>query len=133
MATKKNRPQNKNLEKGKATQFKAGEEQAKRARQGGIASGKARREKADFKKQCLMWMESVVAKDKNGNPLTGAELMISVAGKEISNGSAKFWELMRDTAGFKPIDKVVVAEVEQDVIDEVEKMVLGDDNTESGG
>ena len=37
--------QNENLKKGKATQFKAGEEQAKIARQGGIASGIAKRKK----------------------------------------------------------------------------------------
>lgn len=96
-------------------------------RKGGIASGKARREKADFKKQCQIWMETEVTRDKQGNPVTGAELMIAVAGKEIKNGSAKFWELMRDTAGFKPVDKVMVSEVDQAVIDEVEKAVLGDD------
>ena len=37
--------QNENLKKGKATQFRAGEEQAKLARKAGIASGKARRQK----------------------------------------------------------------------------------------
>ena len=37
--------QNENLKKGKATQFKTGEEQAKIARQGGIASGIAKRKK----------------------------------------------------------------------------------------
>lgn len=92
---------------------------------GGKASGKARAEKADFKRKCQMWMESVVAHDENGNALTGSDLMIAVAGREIKDGSSRFWELMRDTAGFKPIDKVMVAEVEQDVIDEVEGMVLG--------
>ena len=90
---------------------------------GGVASGKARREKADFKRKCQIWMETEVAKDKNGNPMTGADLMIAVAGKEIKNGSAKFWELVRDTAGFKPVDKVMVAEVDQGVIDEIETMV----------
>lgn len=103
------------------------EEARKNGRAGGIASGKARREKADFKKQCQIWMETEVTRDKQGNPVTGAELMIAVAGKEIKNGSAKFWELMRDTAGFKPVDKVMVSEVDQAVIDEVEKAVLGDD------
>ena len=102
-------------------------EQREMARRGGIASGKARKEKADFKKKCAAWMESEVAKDKNGNPLTGADLMIAVAGKEIKNGSSKFWELMRDTAGFKPVDKVIVAEVEQEVIDEVEAAVFGEE------
>lgn len=37
--------QNENLKKGKATRFRAGEEQAKLARKAGIASGKARRQK----------------------------------------------------------------------------------------
>lgn len=96
-------------------------------RKGGIASGKARKEKADFKKKCQIWMETEVTKDKMGNPVTGADLMIAVAGKEIKNGSAKFWELMRDTAGYKPVDKVMMAEVDPAVIEEVEKAVLEDD------
>lgn len=122
------RKQNENLKKGKATQFKSGEKAVRSGRKGGIASGKAKREKADFKKKCQLWMETEVAKDKNGKPITGADLMIAVAGKEIRDGSAKFWELMRDTAGYKPIDKVMVAEVDQDIIDEVESMVIGEEN-----
>lgn len=93
---------------------------------GGIASGKARREKADFKRKCQIWMdETVVGHDENGKPLTGSELMIAVAARGISEGNTAFWQLMRDTAGYKPVDKVVVAEVEQETIDEVENMVLG--------
>lgn len=95
------------------------------ARKGGINSGKARRDKADFKAKCQIWMETTVAHDEKGNPLTGADLMVAVAGREIKAGSPRFWELMRDTAGFKPVDKVMVAEVEQATIDEVESMVLG--------
>ena len=103
------------------------EEQKEIRKKGGIASGKARREKADLKKQLQVWLESDVAVDKKGNPLTGAELMVQVAAKEMKSGNAKFWELMRDTAGFKPIDKVMVADVEQSVIDEVEAVVLKKD------
>lgn len=99
------------------------EEQRGIARQGGIASGKARREKADLKKQLLLFLESDATTDKHGNPLTGAELMVKVAVKEMTKGNSKYWELIRDTAGFKPVDKVMVAEVEQNVIDEVESMV----------
>ena len=68
-------------------------------------------------------MESDVAKDKDGNPLTGAELMVKVAAKEMRDGNPRFWELIRDTAGFKPIDKIQVAEVDPDVINEVDKIV----------
>lgn len=111
--------------KGKATQFQSGQKAVNAGRKGGIASGKARREKADLKKQIQIFLESEATTDKNGNPLTGAELMVKVAVKEMTNGSPKFWELLRDTAGFKPVDKVVMAEVDQDIIDEVEAMVLG--------
>lgn len=94
-------------------------------RKGGIASGKARREKADLRRQLQVFLESEAIKDKDGEPLTGAELMVKVAVKEMSKGNPKFWELIRDTAGFKPIDKIQVSEIEQSVIDEVEAMVLG--------
>lgn len=102
-------------------------EARRNGKKGGINSGKARREKRDLKKLMELWMETEVAKDKNGEPLTGAELMVAVAAKEMKNGSPKFWELIRDTAGFKPVDKVMVADVDQSVIDEVETAVLGDD------
>lgn len=102
-------------------------EARRNGKKGGINSGKARREKRDLKKLMELWMETEVAKDRNGEPLTGAELMVAVAAKEMKNGSPKFWELIRDTAGFKPVDKVMVADVDQSVIDEVETAVLGDD------
>lgn len=106
---------------------KSTSEARERGRRGGIASGKSRRERADLRKQMQLWLETEVAKDKDGNPLTGAELMANVAAKEMRNGNAKFWELIRDTAGFKPVERVMVSEVEQSVIDEVEKAVLEND------
>lgn len=112
-------------------EYKLSQEEAKR---GGIASGKARREKADLRRQLQVFLESEAVKDKEGEPLTGAELMVKVAVKEMSKGNPKFWELIRDTAGFKPIDKIQVAEIDQSVIDEVEAMVLGADeeNADTG-
>lgn len=100
-------------------------EAAENGRKGGIASGKARREKADLRRQLQVFLESDDYKDKHGNKMTGAELMVKVAVKEMSKGNPKFWELIRDTAGFKPIDKLQVTEIDQQAIDEVEAMVLG--------
>lgn len=100
-------------------------ERRENARKAGIASGKARREKADLRKQLQVFLESDDYKDKHGNKMTGAELMVKVAVKEMSKGNPKFWELIRDTAGFKPIDKIQVSEIDQSAIDEVEAMVLG--------
>lgn len=93
-------------------------------RKGGIRSGEVRREKANLKKQLQVFLEAEATKDKNGEPLTGAELMVKVAVREMANGNPRFWELIRDTAGFKPVDKVQVSEVDQAVIEEVEAMVL---------
>ncbi len=103
-------------------EYKLSREEAKK---GGIASGKARREKADLKRQLQVFLESDDFLDNHGNKMTGAELMVKVAVKEMSKGNPKFWELIRDTAGFKPIDKIQVSEIDQQAIDEVEAMVLG--------
>ena len=70
-----------------------------------------------------MWMESDVATDKDGKKITGGQMMVRVAAKEISKGNPRFWELLRDTAGFKPVDKVMVSDVDPEVIAEVESMV----------
>ena len=93
------------------------------ASKGGKRSGEVRREKADLRRVIQTWLESQATTDKNGNPMTGAELMAMVAVKEMSKGSARHWELLRDTAGFKPVDKVMIADVDQAVIDEVESAV----------
>ena len=46
--------------------------------------------------------------------------------------SDKAFEILRDTIGEKPIDKVQISEIEQSVIDEVEEMVFEDDDEETG-
>ena len=102
------------------TPFRTSDE---RAREAGKASGAARREKGDLRKLCQIWMEEEVATGKDGEKITGGQMMVRVAVKEVAKGNSKFWELLRDTAGFKPIDKVMMAEVDPGVIDEVEQMV----------
>lgn len=99
-----------------------------RARKAGIASGIAKREKADLRKLCQLWMEEEVATGKDGEKITGGQMMVRVAVKEVAKGNPRFWELLRDTAGFKPVDRVMVAEVEPAVIAEVEAIVM-----EAGG
>lgn len=97
--------------------------QDERASEAGKKSGESRREKGDLRNLCKIWMETEVATDKDGKPITGGQMMVRVAVKELAKGNPKFWELMRDTAGYKPIDKVMVSEVDQAVIDEVEDIV----------
>lgn len=100
--------------------FQAGEERAKEA---GRLSGAARREKGDLRRQLALWLEEEVGTGKDGEKITGAQMMVRVAVKEVAKGNPRFWELIRDTAGFKPVDRVMVADVEPAVIAEVESMV----------
>lgn len=130
MASGKKKGQNKALrdEKGRfvkgegrnETTFRTADE---RPRQAGIASGAARREKSDLRQLCRLWMEEEVATGKDGEKITGGQMMVRVAVKEVAKGNPRFWELLRDTAGFKPVDKVMVSEVDPGVIAEVEEMV----------
>lgn len=99
------------------------EEQREIARQGGIASGKARAEKRDLRKALEMLLEKEFT-DKNGNVATGAQAITAKLFEQAMKGNVKAFETLRDTVGQKPIEKVMLAEVDQNVIDEVERMVL---------
>lgn len=99
------------------------EERRELAQKAGKKSGEVRREKADLKKQMQIWLDAEVSKDANGNTLTGAEYMVQVAVREMRKGNPKFWELIRDTAGQKPIDRIQIAEIDAEIMDEVDNLV----------
>lgn len=98
---------------------------------GGQSTKEYYEKQGEIGERIKVWLKTEQGKDKNGNPLTGADIMTQVAIREMMKGNPKFWKMLRDTAGQKPIDKVMIAEVEQSVIDEVERMVLGDDEITS--
>lgn len=104
----------------KGRPFTTGDSRAKEAQALGVI---AKKERGDLRKLCQLWMEEEVATGKDGEKITGGQMMVRVAVKELAKGNPRFWELMRDTAGFKPVDKVMVSEVEPAVIAEVEEMV----------
>lgn len=97
-------------------------EARERGRNGGVASGKARRRKKDLRQALEELLERKYT-DKHGNKLTGTEAITAKLFEQAMKGNIKAFETLRDTVGQKPVEKVVIAEVEQDVIDEVERMV----------
>ena len=104
----------------KGKPFVAGDLRATEAQKASVVS---RKEKGDLRKLCQIWMEEEVATGKDGEKITGGQMMVRVAVKEVAKGNSKFWELLRDTAGFKPVDRVMVADVDPSVIADVEQMV----------
>lgn len=107
------------------------EEQRRIATEGGKASGKARRDKKTLKDCLEVLLERAEKVEIDGKTLklTGAELIALTAYQKAAGGDIKAMEFVRDTAGQKPVEKVMIAEVEQSVVDEVEAMVMEDDES----
>ena len=91
---------------------------------GGRASVIARRKKKDFREACLALLETEMT-DNEGNLVTGYDVVVSSLFTQAKAGNVKAFEALRDTAGQKPVEKLVVADVDQSVINEVENMVAG--------
>lgn len=93
-------------------------------KKGGIASGEARRAKKSLREAMQILMDADLT-GKDGKMMTGTEAMAAKAFQAALKGDWKAWELVRDTSGQKPVEKIVVADVEPSVIAEVEAMVNG--------
>ena len=93
------------------------------ARNGGLASGEARRKRKTLKEELLLMLSE-------GE--TQQSVTLALIEKAMS-GDTKAFEVIRDTIGEKPIDKVMISDVEPSVIAEVEAMVLTDDDAATGG
>ena len=94
----------KNLQNGKATQFKSGEEAARNGHKGGIRSGEVRRERKLIKDRILERMGE-----------TDWDEMIDGL-IERSKDSVKDFEVLRDTIGEKPKDQIEVTSMEINVV-----------------
>ena len=97
-------------------------EARERGRKGGLASVEARRKRKTLKEELLLMLSE-------GE--TQQSVTLALIEKAMS-GDTKAFEVIRDTIGEKPIDKVMIADVEPSVIAEVEAMVLTDYDTATG-
>ena len=93
------------------------------ARNGGLASGEARRKRKTLKEELLLMLSE-------GETQQSVTLALI---EKARSGDTKAFEVIRDTIGEKPVDKVMIADVEPSVIAEVEAMVLTDDDTATSG
>lgn len=118
-----------NLEKGKETQFRAGEEQVKIAQMGGIASGEARRARKTLRAEleALLSMPTIDKETGEKKDSTVQSAITAALVKQALKGNTKAYEIIRDTIGEKPTEHVTLADVDQSTIDLVEKMVMAHD------
>lgn len=109
--------------------IKAGDEARELGQKGGIKSGESRRARKTLREELLQLLtQDITAKD--GRQMKTQTAISASMIKQALAGSTKAYEIIRDTIGEKPIDKVVVAEVDPETISEVERLVLGDQEGE---
>ena len=82
-----------------ATQFQAGDKQVEIARQGGVASGEARRQKATMKKVLQDMLEEVANVKGNRNNLTYKQLATLGLIKGAINGNANNYKTILEAIG----------------------------------
>ena len=82
------------------------EEQKEIARKGGIASGKARREKRDLQYFARMVLDEIIT-DKKGNEIpTRYAMLKSVLKKVLKDGDVKAYKAIAETADEMPRNKL---------------------------
>lgn len=99
------------------------EEAAKNGAKGGIASGEARRKKRDLKLAIQALLEADIKDKKTGEIMSGAEALAVAQFRKAMKGDTKAFEVLRDTSGQSVVQKVAIAEVDNDIIQEIEDIV----------
>lgn len=93
---------------------------------GGKASGEARRARKTLREELLALLSQDI-KTKNGESMNTQVAMSSSLIKEALKGNTKAFELVRDTIGEKPVDKVESVNIDmeyKDSVDYVERCLL---------
>lgn len=92
-------------------------------RKGGLQSAENKRKKKNLREALEMLFEKEI-KTNNGETISGIEaLATTMFKKAVQDGDVQAAVFCRDSSGQKPIERVMVAEVEQSVIDEIEEMM----------
>lgn len=85
---------------------------------GGISSGQARRRKK-LLRECL----EILLEENRFTETSGAEAIATKLFMAALDGNIKAFEIIRDTVGEKPSSKIIVSDIDPEVIAEIERMV----------
>lgn len=92
------------------------------SRKGGIASGEARRKKRDLKLAMQALLEADVKDKRTGETMSGAEAIALAQYRKALKGDAKAFELIRDTSGQKPVEKVEQVNIDGEYVDKINEL-----------
>lgn len=90
------------------------------ASKGGKASGESRRRRKAFSEAFDMLLKKEFT-DQNGNVLTGVEAIAAKTFQAAMNGDLKAMQIIRDTVGEMPIQRVETMEISEETYRRVEE------------
>ena len=88
-----------------------------------VKAGRSQKKKCDLRKCLEVLLENSAGRNAKGQKVSGAEGLSAALFKEAMGGDVRAFLAIRDTIGQKPVEQVMVAEVDADTIAEVERMV----------
>lgn len=111
----------KNLEKGIKINS---EEMARKYQKKSVeARNKNTAERKDLRKAIEILLEKTVSKDKEGNEISGAQAMALKQFEKALKGDTRAFEVIRDTSGQKPVEKVEVGKIDrQESLNELKEL-----------
>lgn len=105
--------------------WKTREEASEAGKKGGVRSGEVRRARRTLREELNELLAETIT-DKTGRQILTQRAISASMIKQALFGSTKAFELIRDTVGEKPVDKIILSEVDPAVINEVEAIVKGE-------
>lgn len=94
-------------------------------RAGGRASGEARRKKKQLR-DALQELLDREYTDREGHVADGTAILAAQLFKKAQNGDIRAWEVLRDTVGQKPVEKIEVDTIDPEARERVERILSED-------
>lgn len=94
------------------------EEAVKNGRKGGVASGEARRKKKLMREAFEELLEKQYT-DSQGTSIDGTSALAAKVFKQAMDGDLKAFEIIRDTTGQKPVERVETVEISEETYERV--------------
>ena len=106
--------------------FRTSEQAREAGKKGGKKSAALKAARKTLREELLELLQTNV-KAKDGTTMQTQRAVSTALLQKALKGDTKAYEIIRDTIGEKPIEKVMVADVDQSVVDEVERIVFNED------
>ena len=99
---------------------------------GGKASAASKRRKKEFRDVFQALLDGKEVKGADGQKITGTEALAMSVFRQALKGDLRAFEIIRDTVGQKPAERVEVAAIDQTIKDDVDRLISEALEDESG-